>query len=122
MHEASLVAALLRQVDELASQHGVGRVTAVRVEIGPLAGVEPLLFDEAFRRLRTGTVAADAELLVDAVGLTCRCRECRAEFATAALSFTCPTCGGRSVDVTGGDAVILHSLTLAPSAAATAFA
>lgn len=112
MHEASLVAALLRQVDELASQHGGDRVTAVRVEIGPLAGVEPLLFDEAFRRLRIGTVAADAELIVDAVGLSCRCRDCSAEYATDELSFTCPSCGGRRVDVTSGDAVVLHSVSL----------
>ena len=61
MHEASLVASLLRQVDELAAQNGGGRVDQVRIEVGPLAGVEPLLMREAFERLRVGTSATEAE-------------------------------------------------------------
>lgn len=116
MHEASLVASLLRQIDERVAQNGGGRAVEVRVEVGPLAGVEPLLFDQAFRRLRAGTSSADAELVVEAVGLACRCRDCAAEYVTAELSFTCLSCGGRRVDVTSGDAVVLHSFTLAQPA------
>jgi hydrogenase nickel incorporation protein HypA/HybF len=119
MHEASLVASLLRLVDELVLQNGGGSVAQVRVEIGPLAGVEPILFREAFERLRTGTSAVEAELLVDAVGLTCRCRDCQLEYITDALRFDCPTCSGKNVDVTAGDAVVLHSVTLSQPDEAT---
>lgn len=119
MHEASLVASLLRQVDDLVATHGGGRVTEVRVEAGLLAGVEPLLLCEAFQRLRAGTLAADAELVVDAVGLTCRCRACQLEYVTDELRFVCPTCGGVNIDLTAGDAVVLHSFTLAQPAEAT---
>jgi len=118
MHEASLVAALLRQVAELVAQNGGGRVGEVRVAIGPLAGVEPPLFDEAFRRLRAGSAADSAALAVDLVPLSARCRDCRAEYRSPELTFTCPECGGGDVDVTGGDAVILESITIADSAAA----
>lgn len=112
MHEASLVASLLRQVDELALQHRGGRATQVRVEIGLLAGVEPILFQEAFVRLRAGTSAAEAELLIDTVGLTCWCRDCQLKYVTNELIFVCPTCDGKDVEVTAGDAVVLHSVTL----------
>jgi len=119
MHEASLIASLLRQVDELAAQNGGGRIDQIRVEVGPLAGVEPLLLREAFCRLRVGTSARDAELVIDVVGLTCRCRECRTEYVTEILRFDCPTCGCVDVDVTAGDCVVLHSLTLTPPAEAS---
>ncbi len=116
MHESSLVASLLRQLNELVVENGGGRVESIRVEVGPLSGVEPLLLNEAFRRLRVDTAANDAELVIDAVGLTCRCRNCRTEYMTAELRFVCPTCGGDDVKVTSGDSVVLHSFTLAQPA------
>jgi len=119
MHEASLIASLLRQVDELAAQNGGGRVDQVRIEVGPLAGVEPLLMREAFERLRVGTSSAEAELVIDAVGLTCRCRRCRRDYVTDALRFDCPLCGCGDVDVLSGDRVVLLSSTLAQSVEAS---
>lgn len=119
MHEASLIASLLRQVDELAVQNGGGRVDQVRIEVGPLAGVEPLLVREAFERLRVGTSATEAELVIDAVGLNCRCRRCRRDYVTDALRFDCPICGCGDVDVLSGDRVVLHSFTLAQSVEAS---
>jgi hydrogenase nickel incorporation protein HypA/HybF len=113
MHEASLINNLLNQLDELASAHGDGCITEIRIEAGPLAGVEPMLLAEAFRRLRGGTVAADAELIVDTVGLTCRCRRCGSDYVTDKLEFFCPSCDSGDVLVIAGDTVVLHSFTLA---------
>lgn len=115
MHEASLVASVLRQVDDLVIRSGGGRIEQIRVEVGPLAGVETILLKEAFLRLRNGTSGEDAELVIDSVDLGCRCRHCRHEYRSHALLFACPACGG-DVDVTSGDSVILHSITLAQPA------
>ncbi len=115
MHEASLIVSLLKQVDELVTTHGGGRVRAVRVEVGPLAGVEPVLLNEAFLRLRASSSAAEAELIVDAVALTSRCRACQLEYQSDELRFVCPTCGGMNTELTGGDSFILHSFTLVQS-------
>lgn len=119
MHETSLVASLLGQVDAIVLAHGGGSAAEVRVEVGLLAGVEPRLLVEAFRRMRVGTSAADAELVIDTVGLTCRCRRCQLEYVTDELRFVCPTCGGVDIELTAGDAVVLHSFTLAQPAEAT---
>jgi hydrogenase nickel incorporation protein HypA/HybF len=115
MHEASLVKSLLKQLNELVAQHGGGRVSGIHVEIGVLAGIEPLLFSEAFQHERIGTLAADAELVINTVGLTCHCQGCQLDFVTDELRFTCPACGDNQIEIAGGDAVILHSFTLAPA-------
>jgi hydrogenase nickel incorporation protein HypA/HybF len=112
MHEGSLVKSLLRQVQDLAAAQGGGAVGEIRIEVGLLAGVEPLLLQEAFRRERAGTVAGDAALFIDAVGLTCHCRGCQLNYTTDVLQFVCPACGARHVDVVAGDCVVLHSFTL----------
>ena len=115
MHEASLVKSLLQQLSELVAQHGGGRVSGIHVEVGILAGIEPLLFSEAFQHERRGTVADEAELVINPVGLTCHCQGCQLDFMTDELQFTCPACGDNQIEITGGDAVILHSFTLAPA-------
>jgi hydrogenase nickel incorporation protein HypA/HybF len=119
MHEASLVSALLNQVNELAAQYQGSSVTEIRVEVGLLAGVEPILFSEAFQRLRTDAQLGQAELILDAVGLTCRCTTCQLEYVSAVLIFVCPDCGSVQIDVTSGDSIVLHSITLAHSTEAT---
>lgn len=115
MHESSLVSNLLRQVEEIAAEHGAERVAEVRVEIGLLSGVEAILLREAFGRLKVGTRAAAAELRIDDVGLTCRCRNCETEFSAAELQFVCPRCESRDVTVTGGDSLTLVAVELIAS-------
>jgi hydrogenase nickel incorporation protein HypA/HybF len=112
MHEGSLVGSLLRQVAQLAAEHRAQAVREIRIEVGPLSGVEPVLLREAFDRLRVGTVAAGAALVIDAVGLTCHCRNCQLNFTAEEVRFVCPVCGDRRVDVVAGDRVLLVSCTL----------
>ena len=112
MHEASLVSSLLRQVHDIAFQNNATSIIEIRVEIGPLAGVESLLFSEAYDRLKADTLAADAVLRIDFVSLTCCCRTCQLKHETDELQFKCPACSSRDIDVTGGDSVVLHSVAL----------
>lgn len=112
MHESSLVTSLLRQVDDLVVANGGGRVVELRIEVGPLSGIEPSLLTEAFHRLRPSSSSAAAELIVEIVELTYRCRCCGREQATAELRFICACCGGEDVDVVAGDSVVLQSIAL----------
>ncbi|MCE9607022.1 MAG: hydrogenase maturation nickel metallochaperone HypA [Planctomycetia bacterium] len=112
MHEASLVSSLLRQVDDLAVANGGGRVAEIRIEVGPLSGVEPLLLREAFHRLRPNTYSGTAELVVEFVKLTYRCRSCGRRHVTDELRFACEDCGGGDVEILAGDTVVLQSISL----------
>lgn len=104
MHETALVRSLLDQVDRLLAEHGASELDEVRVEVGPLSGVEPLLLQSAFERLAPLTNARGARLAIDEVPLSARCLECRQEFDIEAFHFQCPCCGSTSINVTrGGD-------------------
>ncbi|MEZ6057609.1 MAG: hydrogenase maturation nickel metallochaperone HypA [Planctomycetaceae bacterium] len=121
MHEQSLVASLLQQADAIRRQHAGSRVTEVRVEVGPLSGVEPLLLVSAFEQQRQHFIGDTephsaatfqfAKLSIDHVPLSARCRSCDAEFEVADFVFRCPTCQG-NVDVTRGDELQLVSVTV----------
>lgn len=120
MHEVSLVRSLLQQVAEIAAQQGAAIIEEVRVEIGPLAGVEPLLIQSAFVQLVAGSAAAGSQLVVDEVPLHLLCRACRADFMLEQFRFECPKCASRSVQVLSGDEFRLVSITVAEPAGASA--
>ncbi len=111
MHEQSLTKSLLRQVDEIRRRHGSPRVSEVRVEVGPLSGVEPLLLASAFEQLAPEGAAAGATLVIDEVALLARCKQCRHKFEVVDFVFRCPQCGG-NCQVTDGDTIQLVSVSL----------
>ncbi len=111
MHERSLVIALLTQVEEIRRQHGDAQVSEVRVEVGPLAGVEPILLASAFDLLAPESMAAGAQLVIDEVPLLAECDACGREFEVHNFVFRCPTCAG-NVRTTRGDALQLVSVSL----------
>jgi hydrogenase nickel incorporation protein HypA/HybF len=69
VHEASLMKNLMAKVEDLAREHGAGRVTRIGVKLGALSHFSPDHFREHFERAARGTVAEgaslDIELLTD---------------------------------------------------------
>jgi hydrogenase nickel incorporation protein HypA/HybF len=113
MHEMSLVRSLLAQIDELCATHGGSAVREVRLEIGPLSGVEPTLVATAFDRLRSEvTSTATAELRIEEVRLEARCLACGGVFQPVNFHFRCATCGSGDTEITRGDGVLLQSVVL----------
>lgn len=112
MHELSVCQALLAQVEQLARDHQAQRVERIVLRIGPLAGVEPRLLQDAFPLARAGSVAADAELVIEALPLTVRCKSCGAETAAQPNRLICGSCGDWHTQLLSGDELLLASVEL----------
>lgn len=65
MHEHSLMADLLRKIEQVATDNNAERVTRVRVWLGALSHITPEHFREHFEDGTRGTVAEGAELEVE---------------------------------------------------------
>lgn len=65
MHEHSLLRGLMSQIETTARGHGGGRVTVVRLKLGPLAHIEPDHLREHFVAAAKGTLAEDARLEIE---------------------------------------------------------
>ncbi len=66
MHEASLMAGLMRQVAATAAAEGATRVVAVAVRLGALSHMTPAHFTEHFETAAAGTIAEGAALRIAA--------------------------------------------------------
>jgi hydrogenase nickel incorporation protein HypA/HybF len=65
MHEFSLMADLLRKIEQVAADNGASRVVKVRVWLGALSHITPEHFREHFEDGVRGTLADGAELEVE---------------------------------------------------------
>lgn len=112
MHELSLCEDLLRQVTALAHQHQAKAVALIRVQIGQLAGVEPLLLESAYSIARIGTVAEQAELLTELVPPVVFCHNCGEESQASPTDLRCPACQSVETRVVKGEELILARVEL----------
>ena len=62
MHEASLMANLIRRIDEIARAQDARRVVGVAVWLGALSHMSEAHFTEHFEHAAAGTIAEGAEL------------------------------------------------------------
>jgi hydrogenase nickel incorporation protein HypA/HybF len=65
MHELTLIAGVMRKVEEVAADAGTQRVVAVRLRLGALAHISPEHLREHFEIGARGTVAEGARVDVD---------------------------------------------------------
>ena len=112
MHEMSVCLSLLEQVERIAAQHDASVVAKIRVRIGPLSGVEATLLRRAYPVAVAGTVAENADLVIDTAEVVVRCTQCGETSTAAPNRLLCASCGDFRTRVVSGDEMILQSVEL----------
>ena len=112
MHELSVCQALIDQVEAISHERAAQRVTLIRLGIGPLSGVEPRLLEQAYPIASAGTVAADAELVIDSLPLRVSCDACGQTTDALPNRLVCGTCGDWHTRLVSGDELQLTSVEL----------
>jgi hydrogenase nickel incorporation protein HypA/HybF len=103
---------MLRQVEDVAAHHPVGRVRSIRVRIGELSGVEPELLASAYDELVSDTPLRDAVLELQRVPLQGVCRHCGSRFRIERFNFRCGRCGSVDLTLSGGEEMLLESVIM----------
>jgi hydrogenase nickel incorporation protein HypA/HybF len=96
MHESSLAQSALDLVLSTARTNGAERVTAVRIAVGDLAQADGDTVAFWFGILAEGTEADGAEVTIERVKASARCKLCGNEFDVLPPRWAvrCPACGG----------------------------
>ncbi len=112
MHELSLAAAVMEELERLVQREGARRVARVVLRAGALSGVEPEALRFAFPAAAEGTCAEGAELVIETEPVQVRCRACGAQTAADPLRLVCGACGGDDVAIAAGADLTLRSAEL----------
>jgi hydrogenase nickel incorporation protein HypA/HybF len=103
---------MLQQVEQIARGRNAERVIRITLSIGPLSGVEPDLMRHAYPLAAAGTVAADAELVMETAEIVVRCSQCDSETTVTANKLLCGSCGDFRTRVISGDELTLMRVEL----------
>lgn len=108
MHEFGLCEGVLEAVQTRAAGR---RVAGIRVRCGVRHAVDPDTMAQAFGFVAAGTEADGAAVEVVTVPATIKCRDCGAVSETDDRLAMCPQCAGANVEITGGDELVLESVS-----------
>lgn len=112
MHELSVCLSLMQQLEQIASERNSNRVTKITLDIGPLSGVEPELLRNAYPLAAAGTLAENAELVMQVADVVVRCSQCDNETKVPPNKLLCGTCGDFRTRVISGDELTLLRVEL----------
>mgnify|MGYP002713214621 CR=1 FL=1 len=112
MHELAICQSLIEQVEQIAEERAARSVTSITVGMGPLSGVEVQLLKNANPVASAGTIAEDAELVIEHLPIRVRCSQCGTESDALPNKLTCKQCGDWRTTLISGDEMMLMSLEL----------
>ena len=109
MHEL----AIADSVVQIASRHANGRrVTKVCLKVGHLRQVVPSALTFSFELVAQGTPVEGAQLEMEEVPVTGRCRRCGAESRPESFPLQCVNCKDYDLEVLEGEELYVESLEI----------
>ena len=112
MHELAICQALMQQVEDIAAERNARSVISIVVGMGALSGVEAQLLKNAYPIASAGTLAENAELVIEHLPVRVRCTQCGEESDVAPNKLTCKHCGDWRTTLISGDEMMLMSIEL----------
>jgi len=112
MHELSVCLSLLQQLEKIAAERNAIAVEKIYLQLGPLSGIEPALLRNAYPMAAAGTIAENAELIIEACDIVVSCTECGAESAAKPNRLLCGVCGDFRTRIISGEEMILQRMEM----------
>ena len=94
MHEMAIAEGILNIAFDYAKQNNSQKVNRITLKIGEMSGVEMEALNLSFDVLTKGTIAENAELVINKIPIVGQCNKCGKEFHVEHYNFFCPECDG----------------------------
>jgi len=112
MHELSVCQSLISQIETIALEKQAETVISITLGIGALSGVEAQLLRHAYPVASAGTIAEQAELIIEPLPIRVKCNQCGSESDALPNKLICKACGNWRTTLISGDEMLLMSVEL----------
>ncbi|MEL7563940.1 MAG: hydrogenase maturation nickel metallochaperone HypA [Dehalobacterium sp.] len=109
MHELGMIQSVIDTVVTQAHEHGVEKITFIKLLVGKLTGANAKALEFGFDALKIKTKLAEAELEIIEIEPVFTCNSCGRVFSSDGWSFCCEKCGSHSLKVIKGEELLLDS-------------
>jgi hydrogenase nickel incorporation protein HypA/HybF len=109
VHELAIAESVVR----IAERHADGRrVTKLYLKVGHLRQVVPSALAFGFELVAQETSVEGAELVLEVVPATGKCRACGSESRLESFPLQCKACGGFDLEIVAGEELYVESLEM----------
>ncbi|MEL6391619.1 MAG: hydrogenase maturation nickel metallochaperone HypA [Bacteroidota bacterium] len=117
MHEVSLVRSIVNTLEDQFSSEELDRLTEVRMQIGLLSNVEPVLLQNALEAVQQGEQKlVGVKLSVELLPVLVECELCGSESRIENYHFKCSHCGRPTNNIIQGTELLIHQVEFAEAA------
>jgi len=111
MHELGIVMQVVKQVEEVAAENKVEKVTKLRLEIGEVSSVVPALFTDCFEWAKKKTqFLRETRLELIILEAISYCNACKETYKTTAYAKKCPHCGSYDTYLVTGNEINIKDI------------
>lgn len=116
MHELGVAANIVEiAIDSIPDNLNKMPVEKINLRIGKLSSVVPESLRFCFETLIPGTRLEGAELSIEEVPVTAKCRECNFQWIVPEPVFICKRCGSGLINIISGRELDISSIEIADS-------
>ncbi len=113
MHELGIVLHVIDQVEELARENNVSKVTRLTLEVGEVSSIVPSYFSDCFEWAKKKTeYLKDAELEMIILEGISYCRDCKKTYKTTEYAKKCPYCGSDNTYLVTGSELRIKDIAV----------
>jgi len=110
MHEISISQHILRSLKAELPADEYQSIKGIKLKIGALAGVEPVLLHNAFQAVTQDTNQEHIQLDIEFLDVKAHCNTCSKDFKVVMHKYICDTCGTPSAQVVQGNELLIHQV------------
>lgn len=111
MHELGIVMHVIKQVEDVAQQNEVEKVTALNLEVGEVSSIVPQLFCDCFEWAKKKTkFMQETRLNLIVLEAISFCNKCKQTYKTTAYAKVCPHCGSDDTYLVTGNEINIKDI------------
>ena len=120
MHEVSLVRSIAATLEQEFGADELEQLTDVRLRVGILSNVQPVLMQNAFRAVQEGEgKLLGVKLHVEVLPAIVECEMCGARTEIDNYKFACGTCERPTSNIVQGTELLIHNVAFAEASPTT---
>lgn len=111
MHELGIVFKIIEDVEEVAAENNLRRVSSVTLAVGEVSGIVPEYLSDCWRwACGKNDLMRGCGLVIEPIAAVTLCESCGMEYATMEHGRTCPACGSGSTYLLRGNETLIKEI------------
>ena len=111
MHELGIVFYVIEEVEKVAKENNVNKVTSLTLEVGEVSSLVPSYFEDAYNwAIKKTTYMKECKLNLVIIEGVSYCKDCKKTFKTTTNGKICPHCKSENTYLVSGSEVNIKDI------------